>query len=312
MRHENIYRLGEYRITVYDNGLLQWEKLFNFGVQRSGKCFILGNILIIGHWDHEEAGYLQLEFSEKLQKLPFWNKTLYYCFSSELLDVSTGQSLTNDFLERYIALISSTGSKPLMNLSPGMFRLGRYQITIDDNGKVSWQTYEGLDRVVSGPCAVESGLLLIGPKEHDDSYLSKREFLKKLNQLPKWDKSVAWCRSLVLRTCQHKQSENSGSIAHNQDTMDEHPFDEKPSVDAKLSASYLNQSKVSPERLLLPDFNWLKAACRRIHKWKNWLKYLVPLVVVGLLLGLLIILFSVEKKSHDHHLFKKHHNKHDD
>ena len=77
-------------------------KHFNFGVQRSGKCFILGNILIIGHWSHEESGYLQLEFSEQLQKLPVWNKTHYYCFASELLDVSTGQSLTNDFLERYI------------------------------------------------------------------------------------------------------------------------------------------------------------------------------------------------------------------
>jgi len=80
---------------------------------------------------------LQLEFSELLQKLPIWNKTLYYCFFSELLDVSTGQSLTNDFLARHLALTRSTGSKPLMNMSPGMFRLGRYQITIDNNGKVS-------------------------------------------------------------------------------------------------------------------------------------------------------------------------------
>lgn len=232
MRHENIYRLGEYRITEYENGLLQWEKLFNFGVQRSGKCFILGNILIIGHWGHEEVGYLQLEFFEQLEKLPAWNKTRYYCFSSELLDVSTGQSLTNDFLERYIALTSSTGSKPLMNMSPGMFRFGRYQITIDDNGKVSWQTYGGLDRVVGGQCAVESGLLLIGPHEYDEGNQIKREFLNKLNQLPKWDKSMAWCRSLVLRPChvEVQQTKNPDSTNLHQYIMDEHSFDEKPSA----------------------------------------------------------------------------------
>ena len=306
MRHENIYRLGEYRIAEYENGLLQWEKLFNFGVQRSGKCFILGDILIIGHWSHEEAGYLQLEFSEQLQKMPFWNKTLYYCFSSELLDVSTGQSLTNDFLERYLVLTRSTGSKPLMNMSPGMFRLGRYQIAVTDQGEVLWQTYEGLHRVVGGQCAVESDVLFIGPQEYDEGNLSKREFLNKLNQLPKWDKSVAWCRSLVLRTCQHKQSENSGSIAHNQDTMDEYSFDEKP------SAPYLNQYKEPNKRLLLSGFNWVEKVWHRIRGGKRWLKYLIPLFVLGLMLGLVLLWYSVEKKSHSHHWGKARHHEHDD
>jgi hypothetical protein len=76
MMNESIYRLGEYRITEYENGLLRWETHFNFGVQRSGKCYIFGDILIIGHWSNEGSGYLQLEFSELLQKLPIWNKTL--------------------------------------------------------------------------------------------------------------------------------------------------------------------------------------------------------------------------------------------
>jgi hypothetical protein len=306
MMNESIYRLGEYRITEYENGLLRWETHFNFGVQRSGKCYIFGDILIIGHWSNEGSGYLQLEFSELLQKLPIWNKTLYYCFSSELLGVSTGQSLTNDFLERYLVLTRSTGSKPLMNMSPGMFRLGRYQITIDNNGKVSWQTYEGLDRVVGGQCAVESGLLLIGPQEHDDIYQRKREFLSKLTQLPKWDKSMAWCRSLVLRTCQYKQSENSGSIAHNQDTMDEHSFDEKS------SALNLNQYKEPSKRLLRLSFKWLETAWHRIRGGKRWLKHLIPLFVVGLMLGLVLFWYSVEKKSHFSHGNKYHHKHSDD
>ena len=163
-----------------------------------------------------------------------------------------------------------------------------------------------MDRVVGGQCAVESGLLLIGPQEHDDIYQRKREFLSKLNQLPKWDKSVAWCRSLVLRTCQHKQSENSGSIAHKQDTMDEYSFDEKP------SAPYLNQYKEPNKRLLLSGFKWLETAWHRIRGGKRWLKHLIPLFVVGLMLGLVLFWYSVEKKSHFSHGNKYHHNKHDD
>ena len=304
MMNESIYRLGEYLIREYENGLLRWETHFNFGVQRSGKCYIFGNILILGNWSHEESGYLQLEFSELLQKLPVWNGTHYYCFASELSDVSTGQSLMNDFLERYIALTRSTGSKPLMNMSPGMFRLGRYQITVNDNGEVSWQTYGGLNRVVGGRCVFESGILFMDEQEYEGDQ-SKREFLKKLTQLPKWDNSAAWCRSLVLRACQHKQSENSGSIAHNQDTMDEYSFNYKP------SAPYLNAYKEPNKRLLLSGFNWLEKVWHRICGGKRWLKYLIPLVLVGLMLGLVMILHSLEKKSDLHHWSKDHH-EHDD
>ena len=307
MMNESIYRLGEYRIAEDKNGLLYWETHFNFGVQRSGKWFILGDILIIGHWSHEEAGYLQLEFSELLQKLPVWNRTHYYCFASELLDVSTNQSLTNDFLERHIALARSTDSTPPTDMGPGIFRLGRYQITIEDNGKVSWHNYEGLDKVVGGQCVFESGVLLIGPQEYDDRYQSKREFLKKLTQLPKWDKSMAWCRSLVLRPChvEVQQTKNPDSTNLHQYIMDEHSFDEKPST------LNLNQYKEPSKRLLRLSFKWPETAWHLIRGRRMWLKYLIPLVLVGLMLGLVMILHSLEKKSDSHHWSKDHH-EHDD
>jgi hypothetical protein len=37
MINETIYKLGEYRIIEYENGLLRWEKLFSLGVQRYGQ-----------------------------------------------------------------------------------------------------------------------------------------------------------------------------------------------------------------------------------------------------------------------------------
>ena len=125
-------------------------------------------------------------------------------------------------------------------MSPGIFRLGRYQITIDDNGKVSWQTYEGLNRVVGGRCVIESDVLFIGPQEYDEGNLSKREFLNKLNQLPKWDKTMAWCRSYVLRPCnvEAPKTENHNFASPDEFIMDEYSFDEKPSSLSSRSVTF--------------------------------------------------------------------------
>jgi len=306
MMNESTYRLGEYRIIEYDNGQLWWERHFAFGMQRRGKCFILRDILIIGHWSHEEIGYLILEFYEQLEKLPDWNKTCHYCFAFELLDVSTGQSLTNDFLERYLMRTNSAGFKSVLNLSPGTFRLGKYKITVTDNGDVSWQTYGGLDRVGGGPCVIESDVLFIGAQEYDEGDRSKREFLNILHQLPKWDKSVAWCRGLVLRTCQHQQQKVKPATIQSQDARENYSCNEKPS--ATFSARY----EEKPKRLLLLCFKWLERAWHRIRGGKRWLKYLIPLFVVGLLLGLVLLWYSAEKKSHFPHGDKQHHHEHDD
>jgi hypothetical protein len=305
MINVTIYRLGEYRITEYENGLLRWEKLFNFGVQRSGKCFILSDILIIGHWGHEEVGYLQLEFFDQLEKLPAWNKTRYYCFAFELLNISNGQTLTNDYLESISSRSNSAGPKSETNVSTGTFRLGRYQITVNDNGELSWQTYGGLNRVVGGRCVFESGILFMDEQEYEGDQI-KREFLEKLTRLPKWDNSVAWCRSLVLRTCRHQQqSEKSYFIARRQDTMDEYSFNEKP------SALNLNHHTEPSKRLLGLNFKWLGRVWPCIRGGKRWLKYFIPLFVVGLMLGLVLLWYSAERKSHFSY-GEKHDHKYDD
>ena len=305
---KSVYRIGEYRIVEDEHNLLRWETHCNFGMQRSGKCYIFGNILILGKWSHEESGYLQLEFSELLQKLPIWDKTHYYCFISELLDVSTCQSITNDFLENYKTLNRSTMSKPLMNMGPGIFRLGRYQITVADNAEVSWQMHEGLDRVVSGRCVIESDLLLIGPQENDERNQSKKAFLNRLNQLAKWDKTMAWCRSSVLRPCsvEAQQTKNSASTDLHQYVRDERSFEEKPST------LNLNQYKEPSKRLLRFSLKWMETAWHYIRRGKSCLKYLIPLVFVGLLLVLMMIWYSIEKKSLFHHGDKQHHREHDD
>jgi hypothetical protein len=306
-----VYRLGEYRITEDEHGLLRWETHSNFGVQRGGKCYIFGNVLILGNWSHEGSGYLQLEFSELLNKLPIWNRTTYYCFISDLLNVSTGRGITNDVLEKYRAITTNITSKPPMNMSPGTFKLGRYQITVADNAELSWQMYENINRVVSGRCVIESDLLLIDPQEYDEENRSKREFLTKLNQLPKWNKTMAWCRSSVLRQCidEAPKTENRDLASSNEFIINEYSCDEKPSP---LHFDQSHQYKEPSKRLLHWNFQWLEMVWRWICGGRRWLKYIIPVLLVGLLLGLVIGWVSIEKKSLFHHGGKQHHYGHDD
>jgi hypothetical protein len=133
------YRIGEYRITEYEKGSLWWEAHHGFGVQRSGKCFVHDDILIIGQCIHEEIGYLKGEFLDHLEKLPTWKKTRYYCFAFELLDVGTGRNLKEDVLEQMLSSgnINRAGPEADMNDVPRTYRLDKYQITLAANGELS-------------------------------------------------------------------------------------------------------------------------------------------------------------------------------
>ncbi len=189
MRKKLLYRLGEYRITDYENGRLSWERHVDFGVQRSGDGYILGDTLILGPASHEENGFLIGEFLDRLKKIPVWEKTRYYCHASELLEVATGRELTEDFLTR----IPSSGKRTPTALKPGMFRLGRYRITLSAGHEVFWQTPGGVHRVAGGPGRIESGLLILGPQEVDEEGPKKRDFLEMLKE----SASVGWNPSLV-------------------------------------------------------------------------------------------------------------------
>ena len=84
MSHEISYKLGRYKIVESPGGGLWWESHFGFGSAQTGRCFVDGNILIIGARDGEKSGYLKREFMEHLVKLPPWEKTKYYCLSHAL------------------------------------------------------------------------------------------------------------------------------------------------------------------------------------------------------------------------------------
>ncbi len=306
MRHETSYRLGKYRITEYGKNHFWWETHIALGEQRTGKCFVRGDVLIIGHATDQDTGYLIGEFLEQLEKCPAWTRTRYYCFASELLDVITGQSLTNDFLERRLSSgdEDSTGVRPVSGAEAGAFRLAEYQISVTAAGEVSWLTCRGTNRVIGGRCVVESGLLFIGPEEYDEEGLTKEEFLNKLRLLPQWNETTAWSRSPVLRDCCQQRAETPGVTTHSRDTRANLPFTEKPAATSR------NRYGETSRLLLRSGLEWLRTSWRRVRGGKAFLKYLIPLVIAGLLVGLGVTLHSVKKKFHWSHWFGDHHHSH--
>lgn len=95
MTKDTSYRLGRFEIIEKKNGGMWWETHAGFGRLRSGKCFIVGEILFIAPYKMEEPGFLKGEFIEHLNKYPKWEKTKYYCLSYSLYNCKTGRMSRN-------------------------------------------------------------------------------------------------------------------------------------------------------------------------------------------------------------------------
>lgn len=325
MTEKHLYRLNEFRITDYETRVLWWETHHGLGMQRKGKCFIYHDILIIGHPKHEEPGYLKKEFLDQLEKLPPWNKTKYFCFASELLDVVSGRSVDEDFLDRICHSVSpgTNQAKAGVDEGQGTFRLNKYQITVAANHQISWQSYPGNMRVVGGRGIIQSGVLFVGPQEYDKEEQTENRFLDKLHKLPRWDKTKIWSRHLALRTCQPqlekewpsastvRPEKRGGRLFHGKLLP---PSWQQGRPLGRLLKLEFNFQKPKLPRCRLPlGFIFRKSAWHRCFGEKARLIYLIPLLVAGLLFGVMILAYHwVEERLEGISSPEKHHHKHKD
>ena len=208
--HETEYKLGEYILIEHSHILLTWLLQYPMGAQRSGKCYVVGNILVILPWCRHDPGYLRMEFHNYLRKLPVWHKTTFYSFASSLHQVIGGRALANDMVELLAAnAINLDLSK---NIEPGTFRLGRYKIKADRDNIFSWQTLGLNNRVVCGTCSFESGILLLGPKIEESDHVIRKSFYSELKLLPQWNKTLAWGYAETIRHCKELKNNKIASV----------------------------------------------------------------------------------------------------
>jgi hypothetical protein len=287
LKNEIKYRLGDFIIIEHRGVLLTWVTHIALGAQRSGRCFIVGNILVIGHLDREEAGHLKLEFHEHLMKLPAWNKTRYYCFASSLRKVGSKQSLAS-YLEAP-SLIDKIGMESVNITLPGTFRLDRYKITVGENSIVSWQTIGDLNRTIGGTCFIESGILFIGPKENElDEGQSRKMFFNELKLLPQWDKTFAWGHYGSLRICKESKPRKSYKAIWKPEHVKTYITTNMPF----LQGQERRKEKRSESKVSVSE--WLKKAWHRMIGWKVW-RRLTNLILAGIFFGLRIFMFIIEK-----------------
>jgi hypothetical protein len=200
---KSAYRLGTYRIMEYETGQLWWETHADFGVKRGGECLVLGNILIIKPWSSEKTGPLIGEFLDQIKKLPPWDKTVYWCFSANLLDVGTGKKLKDYFFKQMAFRIDPFKINREAKIQ-GSFKLHGYCITCLDDDSISWQAAGNNQVIISGKGLIKSDILFLDPAEGDEIKGTRREFLGNLSRLPDWTGTSAWCRYSPLRNCLEK------------------------------------------------------------------------------------------------------------
>jgi hypothetical protein len=94
IQHEATYKLGKYKIIEGVGGGLWWESHHGLSDCQTGRCFIEGNILIVGPVESEKSGFLKREFMEHIDRLPAWSKTKYFCLSRSICKCETGARMS--------------------------------------------------------------------------------------------------------------------------------------------------------------------------------------------------------------------------
>lgn len=320
MIEKSTHRLGEYQISEYGNGVLWWHAHHGLGQQRSGRCFVHGDFLVIGQFSHEENGYLKGEFLDRLKKLPLWKKTKFYCFASELTDVSSGRTITEDSENRLYGIqkINGIDVQAGQDKASGTFRLERYKVTVAASGQISWQALEGSESVVGGQCFVQSGILFIGPREYDKRGQSRREFLQELNEIPTWNRTRMWGHSLALRPCEPQAQTGHIHRTAQDDTSQDHRFPGSTySSFWKAAQKALTSLRPPDIRFKVPPSPFRRASNLKFPTptpssqslRKAGFLVLIPLLFAGLILGLILGVHSWEEKLHHHHTSEKHHHR---
>jgi len=79
IREDISYRLGRYEIIEKNNGQICWESHRRLNILKTGKCFTEGDILFMEPAESEKTGLVKNEFIQRLNRLPNWTKSSYYC-----------------------------------------------------------------------------------------------------------------------------------------------------------------------------------------------------------------------------------------
>lgn len=201
MECQQNFRLGTYIISAFGDSVFTWTTNAAFGSTRSGRCFLVGNVLILLSWEQKALGYLRLEFQRNQMKFPAWDLSRYYCLSNDL-NLPGKRNLAPEECLAYLTL--KDGQRTPAVGGPGRYRLDRYEIRVAARGKISWITTDTPGKAAIGPARIESGILFLGPKHGIIDCGPVRTFHAELRSFPPWKQTGWWGYEASLRSCAAK------------------------------------------------------------------------------------------------------------
>ena len=209
---KTVYQLHGYKIIEGNDLILQWEQYADFGVQQSGRCFVVGRVLVIGKPSHEEIGCLIGEYNDQLKKLPIWSKTKYYCREDAIVGVAAEPSTVRETLslgaDRYSSNPGTAGAST--SAGPGSYRLGPYLIEVKPDQTIIWNTYRGTGRMVGGLAEIGGHVLFLLEKTVEEEQ-NRKQFQSKLKSLPAWTFTGAYVPFGAMNLCVERSSQGSSS-----------------------------------------------------------------------------------------------------
>lgn len=87
------YKLGQYEISKKTDGQVRWKTFLGYCSLKEGRCFIAGDILFLGAAESDEQGNMKQAFLKRLDQLPEWRITRFYCPYCVIYDCRTGENV---------------------------------------------------------------------------------------------------------------------------------------------------------------------------------------------------------------------------
>lgn len=207
---DTVYRLGDYKITESDAGILHWEAHYGIGMLREGMCYLKGDILFIEPAENQKEGFLKLEFLESFRKAASWSKTRYLCANTGIFNCLDGKKVIRDEMLQW--RLEKQREKSPDGISPNFygsdteeqardqsFRLQKYMIIKMQGGDIIWRLHAGANITKSGSCFLLEDIIFLSPSSNRLKIHTRQQFRDDLQRLSEWTQTRYYTKGCCLQ-----------------------------------------------------------------------------------------------------------------
>jgi len=192
---------------------VQWEAHSSFMASIQGRGRVIGDVLFIGPSVQEKPGTFIGDFLDKLNQLPPWSRTEFYCERAHLYRCDEGRRLMWDEIAAVSPVAANNGrtrpkgaevtasEKPGDLIQPTSFSLWRHEITRNPDGALQWKGRLGSRSIQEGKAFILNDILFLEQGKQKPCIGHREEFAKHLRELPSWQETTYFATQAIVRRC---------------------------------------------------------------------------------------------------------------